>query len=200
MLVDQHGANTKRRSCTAEAEGRMRVLRIAFVCAGALLVGPTFAIEAELPVAAAPTSQIENAPARSAQAEAVRHALAEAKESGDAIEELVLADVRSFYEDHNFELLWLPNGKARPQMSGLARRIRAAASYGLDADHYALPHLKLTYPDNVTLRAEVDVAFSRAVALFVTHLASGRMRPTDISRIITLEPERPGVAEVLTRL
>src|SRR5688572_1701057 len=128
----------------------MRVLRNAFICAGALLVGPAFAIEAELPVGAAPTSEMENAPALSAQAEAVRHALAEAKESGDAIEELVLADVRSFY-DRDFELLWLPNGKARPQMSGLARRIRAAASYGLDADHYALPHLKLTYPDDVTL-------------------------------------------------
>jgi murein L,D-transpeptidase YcbB/YkuD len=178
----------------------MRVLRSAFICAVALLVGPAFATEAELPASAAPTSGSEDAPSLSAQAEAVRHALAEAKESGDAIEELVLADVRSFYADRHFELLWLPNGKARPQMSGLARRIRAAASYGLDPGDYALPDLRLAYPDNPALRAEADVAFSRAVALFATHVASGRMRPGDISRIITLEPERPGVAEVLTRL
>jgi murein L,D-transpeptidase YcbB/YkuD len=178
----------------------MRVLRSAFVCAVALLVGPAFATEAKLPVSTAPTSESEAAPPLSAQAEAVRQALAEAKESGDAIEQLVLSQVRSFYEDRHFELLWLPNGKARPQMSGLARRIQAAAGYGLDADDYALPQLKITYPDDLTLRAEVDVAFSRAVALFVTHVASGRMRPTDISRIITLEPERPNVAEVLTRL
>jgi murein L,D-transpeptidase YcbB/YkuD len=178
----------------------MRVLRSAFICVVALLVAPAFAIDTELPASAAPTAETENAPPLSAQAEAVRDALAEAKESGDAIEELVLAEVRNFYESRHFELLWLPNGKARPQMSGLARRIRAAASYGLDADDYALPDMKLTYPDDVTVRAEADVAFSRAVALFVTHVASGRMRPTEISRIITLEPERPSVAEVLTRL
>ena len=178
----------------------MRVLRRAFICAVALLAAPAFAIEPGLPASAAPTSGQEDAPSLSAQAEAVRQALAAAKDSGEAIEQLVLADVRSFYEARRFELLWLPNGKARPQMSGLARRIRAAASYGLDAEDYGLPDLKLTYPEDVRLRAEVDVAFSRAVALFVTHVASGRMRPADISRIITLEPKRPGIAGVLTRL
>ena len=45
-----------------------------------------------------------------------------------------------------------------------------------------------------------DVEFSRAVARFVTHLASGRIRPRDISSIITLEPERPDVAGALALL
>ena len=48
--------------------------------------------------------------------------------------------------------------------------------------------------------AEADVEFSRAVARFVTHIASGRIRPTDISQQITLEPERPDIGEALSRL
>jgi murein L,D-transpeptidase YcbB/YkuD len=179
----------------------MSVLRSAFICAMAMLAAPAFGTEAALPAGAAPTSgNHPPAPVLSDQAQAAKQALDEAKESGDAIEKLVLAGVRSFYEGRDFELLWIPAGKARPQMSGLARRMRAAQLYGLDPDDYALPGLALAYPDDVKLRAEVDVAFSRAVALFVTHLASGRMRPAEISRIITLEPQRPEVGDALARL
>ena len=42
---------------------------------------------------------------------------------------------------------------------------------------------------------DADVEFSRAVARFVTHIASGRIRPTDISQLITLEPERPDIGD-----
>jgi murein L,D-transpeptidase YcbB/YkuD len=38
------------------------------------------------------------------------------------------------------------------------------------------------------------------VTRFATHIAAGRLQPRDISRIITLEPERPPVADVLSTL
>ena len=63
---------------------------------------------------------------------------------------------------------------------------------------YATPKFARGYPDDPKQLAEADVEFSRAVARFVTHIASGRIAPTDISRLITLEPERPDVAAALT--
>ena len=38
------------------------------------------------------------------------------------------------------------------------------------------------------------------MARFVTHIASGRIPPKGISKIITLEPERPNIPEALIRL
>jgi murein L,D-transpeptidase YcbB/YkuD len=55
-------------------------------------------------------------------------------------------------------------------------------------------------PADAGALAAADVGFSLAVVRYVTHLASGRLNPAEISRIITLEPERPAAAEILLRL
>jgi len=78
--------------------------------------------------------------------------------------------------------------------------MNAAAEDGLDAAAYETPVLAITDPPDPGTLAQADVEFSLAVARYVTHLASGRILPTEISKLITLEPERPDIGEALQRL
>jgi murein L,D-transpeptidase YcbB/YkuD len=163
------------------------------------LAGPARALELALaaPTGAAVPPLAFQAPALSAQAEAVRAALEEAQDGGDAIEESVLTGVRNFYELRGFEPVWITHREDSAQMRALQRRMDAAGIYGLDPGPYATPPLAGGDPASI---AAADVNFSRAAARFVTHLSSGRRRPADVSPIITLKPERPDAAGILATL
>jgi murein L,D-transpeptidase YcbB/YkuD len=78
--------------------------------------------------------------------------------------------------------------------------MNAAVEDGLDAAAYETPHFATAYPPDPATLAQADAEFSLSVARYVTHIASGRIRPTDISKLITLEPERPDIDEALGRL
>jgi L,D-transpeptidase YcbB len=174
----------------------MKVLRCAAALyALAVLAGPSTATAR---VAIDSNSEALFAP--SPRAQAVEALLAEADDGGDPIEAFVLDGVRSFYASRNFELVWLSQRQASRPMVALRRRMDAAAAYGLDPADYATPILAPMYLDNPALLAEADVQFSRALARFVTHLSSGRIRPADVSSLITLEPERPDIGEALSHL
>ena len=149
-----------------------------------------------------PPGFVSSAPhaAESPQQEAVRATLDQATDSNDPIEAKVLDGIRRFYEARDFELLWLRDRKVLPQMTELRATMDRASEEGLDPASYPTPSLATSYPDDPARLAAADIEFSRAVARFVTHVASGRIRPTDISSIITLEPERPDIGEALTRL
>ena len=71
---------------------------------------------------------------------------------------------------------------------------------GLDPAAYATPEFAQTYPDDAQIVAAAEVAFSRAAVRFAMHLAGGRIRPAEISSIITLDPYRPEVGDILERL
>ena len=175
----------------------MRVLRIALlIFAFVGIATPALAhvdLEGLRPTAAVTTvtpSPRENA---------VQAALETAKAT-DPIDKRVLAGVHDFYAARNFDLLWLGNLDAPRQMAGLRDAMDKAADYGLDPTAYATPKLAAHYHDDPQELAQADVEFSLAAARFVTHIASGRIRPEDISPQITLQPERPDIAEALTRL
>ena len=109
----------------------------------------------------------------------------------------VLDGVRDFYEARRLRaLVARPIDKPTPQMTALRRMMDRADDYGLDPAAYPTPNFAPTLSRRCARRSpRADVEFSRAVARFVTHLASGRIRPADISSIITLEPERPDVGD-----
>jgi L,D-transpeptidase YcbB len=136
----------------------------------------------------------------SPRAVAVRAVLDEASDTGDPIEKIVLGGVRDFYAARNDDLLWVGHLDAPQQATTLRTAMDKAADYGLDPHAYATPKLAEHYPDDPRRLAEADVEFSLAVARLVTHIASGRVDPAAISHLITLEPERPDIAEALTRL
>jgi murein L,D-transpeptidase YcbB/YkuD len=135
-----------------------------------------------------------------AQQQAVIDVLDAATDSGDPIEKIVLDGVWQFYERRDFDLLWLRNGAASNQMLELRDLMNAAAEDGLDAAAYETPDFAAAYALDPATLAQADVEFSRCVARYVTHLGSGRIRPTDISKLITLEPARPDIGEALQRL
>lgn len=135
-----------------------------------------------------------------AQEQAVSDALAASSDSGDPVEKIVLDGVRLSYAARDFGLLWLRNGAASNQMVELRDLMNAAGDDGLDPAAYATPHFATAYPADPAGLAQADVEFSLAVARYVTHLASGRIRPTDVSKLITLAPERPDIGEALSRL
>jgi murein L,D-transpeptidase YcbB/YkuD len=176
-----------------------RLRRAAAACVLAALGWPAVAQHVVPATPAEPQSVQATAAALSDEAEAVKAALGQAQHDGAAIEEYALDGVRKFYAARKFELLWLRDGPATAQMKALRRRMQAADIYGLDPADYATPDLTAAYSAPAA-RAEAEIAFSRAVARFVTHLASGRVRPSEISRIITLAPERPQIGQALAQL
>jgi L,D-transpeptidase YcbB len=170
----------------------MIVLRIALlVFAVAGLSVPAFArldlYESERTIALSP------------QAEAVRAVFDEAS-AEDPIEKQVLEGVRTFYLSRQYEPLWLADRTATRQMAALRRMMDRAESYGLDSIAYQTPSLAPIYVNDPQTIGRAEVEFSRAVARFVTHIASGRIEPTDISRVISLGPERPDLSRALTLL
>ena len=170
----------------------MMVLRIAllvFALAGFLV--PAFA-RPDL-------SESERTISLSPQAEAMRTVL-DAASAEDPIEKQVLDGVRAFYAARQYEPLWLVERSMTPQMAALRRMMDRAESYGLDSIAYQTPGLAPIYVNDPETIAQAEVEFSRTVARFITHIASGRVEPKDISRLISLEPERPNLDEALTRL
>ncbi len=175
----------------------MSVLRRALLI-GALthLAAPAMATQLAMIAPMDPTALVSRHEAGelSPQAEAIRSILV----GENASAERVLIDgVRAFYEARDFEPLWIENGRAGPKMIALRRQLDGAADDGLDPALYSTPDVM---PADAGALAAADVDFSLAVVRYVTHLASGRLDPAEISRIVTLEPERPAPAEILSRL
>ncbi len=185
----------ERAQCPAERKGSMmKVLRIAVLIPA--LAG--FAMPALARIDVDELSHTIVLP--SPREDAVKAVLDQADDNGDPIEKIVLDGVRAFYAKRNYDLLWLNDRNASLQMTTIRNEMDKATDYGLDPRSYATPKLARFYLDDPKLLAEADVEFSRAIARFVTHISSGQIRPTDISRLITLEPERPDVSEVLMRM
>ncbi len=174
--------------------GRMKVLRVA------LLLG-AFSVAA-LPAAALEMGSTggQFARASAAKLNAVEAALEATDKSRNALEQAILADVSSFYEARGYRPLWFNGSDVSSQLIALKRRMAGAASLGLDPDDYATPHVADRRYYNSKRLGHADVEFSLAVARFVAHLSSGRIKPTDVSRLITMEPQRPEIASVLTEL
>lgn len=136
---------------------------------------------------------------QSGQALAVR-AVIEKVAANDPVEKTLVESIGKFYEGGGYELIWIGERQATRQMTALRRRMDAAEEYGLDPVLYRTANFALTYPADTKLLARADVEFSLTVARFVTHIASGRISPAEVSRLITLRPERPDVAKVLETL
>lgn len=158
--------------------------------------GPTAPVPADDGTAEA-TPQIASP---SLDALAVKAALDAAKSGSDPVETVVLDGVRSYYAAHDDALVWLAGREETGQMRALREVMDKAAAYGLDPRFYKTPDMAALGDDDPQRLADTDVAFSRAVARFVTHIASGRIAPDEVSKVIGFEPQRPDLAEVLATL
>ena len=136
----------------------------------------------------------------SAESLALRELLETPAFDSGPIDAAVLEGIRSYYKSRNYALVWIGDRQASERTVALRERMDAAAADALDPTIYLTPRFARMYLDDPALLAAADFEFSRAVALFVTHVSSGHIVPSDVSRIITLEPQRPDAAEILERL
>jgi murein L,D-transpeptidase YcbB/YkuD len=161
-----------------------------------LAVSPAAAL---IPADSTVRSAEADKPASSAQAAALKVALDQIT-SEDTVEHAVINGVRAFYEERSYEPLWLGGAEASPQAITLRERMEAAAEYGLDPALYRAAEVAVAERADAGFLARAEIDFSLAVARFVTHIASGRFAPAEVSRLITLRPERPDIVEALDTL
>lgn len=178
----------------------MLVRRCFLICSLFLATGPAASTAvAFAPVDLSAEAGRPAAPLLSAESQALQAALSAASAPADAREQQLLESVREFYKARDFTPAWFTESGSSAQAAELRARMAGARADGLDPAPYDTAR-QTRFGTDLTRRTEADVEFSLAVARYVTHLSSGRLRPSDISRIITLEPEAPPAAEVLTRL
>ena len=159
-------------------------------------VFPTMAAPEDLPAAAA----TEEAVALSPLAGAIQKRLDDAAEARSKTDASLVADIRAYYESRRFEPIWIKQGQPTSQFEALADRISKARLDALDPADYPLPGVAPESLLEVDVIAESDFAASLAIVRYVTHLASGRIRPRSLSRHVTADPEMPAVTDILAGL
>ena len=172
---------------------RFAALWISVALIGGVTVAPAAKADPVKPVVAAQT----DVSALSAAGASLRSSLASASASGQR-ERDILGGVRDFYAARGYEPAWMVDGKPSQQMLAMRRRLENAAADGLDPARYESDEFLGSRADAPV--AAADIGFSRAVARYVVHLASGSIAPGDVSSVITLTPEMPDVAAALARL
>ncbi|WP_226574469.1 L,D-transpeptidase family protein [Acuticoccus sediminis] len=123
----------------------------------------------------------------------------EAMEAPSTIEAAIEAEVSTdvwlsvaqYYEMRHYAPVWTAERAAV-----LRARLAEAAYDGLDPEAYAVPRRG----DSLRERAREDVALTEAALRYARHAHSGRVKPTDISRIMTMDPPKLNEMRFLVRL
>jgi len=111
-----------------------------------------------------------------------------------------------FYGERHFEPLWLDQSKdGSVAFSPAAQKIIAifknAEAEGLRPQDYLTPAIDVTTAgtDPRSL-AELETAFSAAVVRYATHIHTGRIRPSDVSPNLDIQPKQIDESALLMRL
>ncbi|WP_169054218.1 L,D-transpeptidase family protein [Nitratireductor sp. XY-223] len=106
-----------------------------------------------------------------------------------------------WYEERDFEPLWIRNGKATNAAKEVVFALLNAHEDGLIPSNYAadriFPKLQKEAEDGL---ADFEVSLSYAVSLYGQHLRSGRVSPNDINRELVLYPEEIAADVLLQRV
>jgi len=108
----------------------------------------------------------------------------------------------AFYEDRDFEPVWISDGALTPAARETIARLRDAGADGLDPAGYRVVQRDLEtgpHPAAPDLAAE-EISLSRAVMAFARDAQSGRIDPVRVSRLVTLEPPVPDAVVSLKRV
>ncbi|WP_139312731.1 L,D-transpeptidase family protein [Acuticoccus yangtzensis] len=103
----------------------------------------------------------------------------------------VWKSVAELYRLRRYEPVWTETRAAT-----LRARLAEAAYDGLDPADYAVPE----FGDSIAERAREDVALTEAALRYARHAHSGRIKPADVSRIMTMHPPQLKELRFLVRL
>lgn len=108
----------------------------------------------------------------------------------------------AFYEDRDFEPVWIADGALSPAARATIARLKDASADGLDPTAYEVIERPLDtgpHPGAPDLAAE-ELSLSRAVMAFARDAQAGRIDPQRVSRLITLHPPVPDPVVSLKRV
>ena len=143
---------------------------------------------------------VQQSPAFSPLAKELKSGLSRLPEAKSKVQQKAIDDITTYYEGRDFEPVWWEAGKPTRQALAIAEVIAGARRDGLDPAHYPLPDMTSAADRGEPAVVESDLALTRAVVRYVTHLSAGRVNPRSLSRHVTPAPVRPQVASLLTRL
>lgn len=105
------------------------------------------------------------------------------------------------YRENDFRPLWIVNGRLTPTAQALVERIARADEDGLDPAAYAVPpaDFRLAYDDDKGI-ADTDIRFTLALLSYGRHAQAGRVEPSSVSPLITMQPPTPDPAALLAQL
>jgi len=109
-------------------------------------------------------------------------------------------DLDKFYADHAYMPVWVDDQARR---DALIAAIRTSDAHGLPFETYGLDELQLlsgTNPDDFTLRAQVEVAFTDAFLKYGRHITSGVLVPREVNWEIQHQPKIFEASELLSGL
>lgn len=112
------------------------------------------------------------------------------------------ADVKTFYDDRNYELAWSRDGKPTAAASGFIEAFRAAEAKGLrpedyDAGRWQDRVAKLRTKDADAI-AQFDVAMTVDVMRFVSDLRIGRVNPSHFNFAIDTQQKKYDLPEFVS--
>lgn len=112
------------------------------------------------------------------------------------------AAIQQVYKASNFQPIWMENGSFNAKAKEVMAMMAQAEIEGLNPADYTLPTLDEAALETMTVfeqQAFQELALSAAVLKYTRHAASGRVRPRDISKNITIKRHLPDPLKVLNK-
>ncbi len=144
------------------------------------------------------------------QPNAALQALVESKTLKDVVaaaqmapaEQARLADqVRRFYSNQNYKLIWIDGDRPSGRYRELAKVLDAADEHGLPAELYRIS-LEEPAGESTPISAErapqLDVKATASFFRYFLHLTGGRLDPRELQPLWTLRPQKPDLVDALT--
>ena len=109
--------------------------------------------------------------------------------------------VRRFYKDHNYQLIWVDREQPAGLYRQLANVLDTAAAHGLPRALYRTP-LDESGSGGMKIPAgqapELDARVTAIFLQYFTHLSGGRLDPRELQSLWTLKPEKPDLVATLS--
>ncbi|WP_350335210.1 L,D-transpeptidase family protein [Coralliovum pocilloporae] len=113
-----------------------------------------------------------------------------------------LAGLKEHYTQNSFKPLWIEDGKLSMRARKLIFFLSRAGRDGLNPEDYKTPSLSIGKDSSVTLDelARAELELSLAIVTYARHAQAGRLKPTKVSKSITLVPVSPDPLAVIDQV
>jgi murein L,D-transpeptidase YcbB/YkuD len=104
------------------------------------------------------------------------------------------AGAEAFYQNRNFQPLWLDKGVENARATSAIARLKTADADGLEVSDYKTPNFTDLGPDALV---EAELKLTKTVLTYARHVQAGRFPYTRVSRNIELPQVVPEPADIL---